>query len=179
MRKPRRSAAAATQFPRRTGPAQAAGGRSLRGATPRPPATGLYGSTVPIRRLGVVAVTAAALLLATAAQAIPMGAYGNTARFDRLTGQKTKSGLVFLGWDQGRTYGSPYSTFLANLRERPHVAIHPEGRDRKFTPSAIALGRGDAHLIGWRRLRHRYEAAESRGLPALHRPAVALTQRQR
>jgi hypothetical protein len=103
---------------------------------------------VATRRLGLLAAAAAALLLAAAAQAIPMGAYGNTARFDRLTGQKTQSGLVFLGWDQGRTYGSPYSTFLANLRERPHIAIHPEGRDRKFTPSAIALGRGDAHLIG-------------------------------
>jgi hypothetical protein len=41
-----------------------------------------------------------------------MGSYGNTARFDRLTGQKMKSGLVFLGWDQGRTWGSPYSFYI-------------------------------------------------------------------
>ena len=76
-----------------------------------------------------------------------MGAYGNTARFDRLTGQRTQSGLVFLGWDQGRTWGSPYDYFLSNLRERPHIALHPEGRGRLITPSAIALGKGDAHLI--------------------------------
>ena len=77
-----------------------------------------------------------------------MGAYGNTARFDRLTGQRTESGLVFLGWDQGRTWGSPYTFFLNGLRERPHIALHPEGRGRVMTPSAIALGKGDAHLIG-------------------------------
>jgi hypothetical protein len=77
-----------------------------------------------------------------------MGAYGNTARFDRLTGQRTQSGLVFLGWDQGRTWGSPYTFFLNGLRERPHIALHPEGRGRIMTPSAIALGKGDAHLIG-------------------------------
>ena len=77
-----------------------------------------------------------------------MGAYGNTARFDRLTGQRSESGLVFLGWDQGRTWGSPYSYFLDNLLERPHIALHPEGRGRTLTPSAIALGKGDTHLIG-------------------------------
>jgi hypothetical protein len=99
-------------------------------------------------RTALVAVAAGALLTAAAAQAIPMGSYGNTARFDRLTGQKTQSGLVFLGWDQGRTWGSPYSFFLSNLRERPHIALHPEGRGRTMTPSAIALGKGDAHLIG-------------------------------
>jgi len=91
---------------------------------------------------------AAAFAAAAAAQAIPMGAYGNTARFDRLTGQRTEAGLVFLGWDQGRSWGSPYTFFLSRLGERPHIALHPEGRGRIMTPSAIALGKGDAHLIG-------------------------------
>ena len=51
----------------------------------------------------------ALLLLAPAAQAVvSTSAYGNTARFDRLTGQQTESGLVFLGWDKGRTWGSKY-----------------------------------------------------------------------
>lgn len=98
-------------------------------------------------RLGLV-VAAGALLAAGPAQAIPMGAYGDTARFDRLTGQKTASGLVFLGWDQGRSWGAPYSFFLSNLRDRPHIALHPENRGRVLTPSAIALGKGDAHLVG-------------------------------
>jgi len=95
----------------------------------------------------VLVAVAASVVTVAAAQAIPMGAYGNTARFDRLTGQRTQSGLVFLGWDQGRTWGSPYDYFLSNLRERPHIALHPEGRGRLITPSAIALGKGDAHLI--------------------------------
>jgi hypothetical protein len=99
------------------------------------------------RRFVPCALVALALVAAAAAQAIPMRAYGNTARFDSLTGQRTQSGLVFLGWDQGRTWGSPYSYFLNNLLERPHIALHPEGRGRSLTPSAIALGKGDAHLI--------------------------------
>jgi hypothetical protein len=100
-------------------------------------------------RLGVLALVLVAALPAVAAQAaVSLGAYGNTARFDRLTGQKTESGLVFLGWDQGRTWGSPYSFFLTTLRDRPHIALHTEGRGRTLTPSAIALGKGDAHLIG-------------------------------
>jgi len=100
------------------------------------------------RWLTTATVVAAAFAAAAAAQAIPMGAYGNTARFDRLTGQRTEAGLVFLGWDQGRSWGSPYTFFLSRLGERPHIALHPEGRGRIMTPSAIALGKGDAHLIG-------------------------------
>jgi hypothetical protein len=101
------------------------------------------------RRYLVVAFVLVGFALggAVTAKAIPMGAYGSTARFDRLTGQRSESGLVFLGWDQGRSWGSPYSYFLSNLLERPHIALHPEGRGRALTPSAIALGKGDAHLI--------------------------------
>lgn len=65
-------------------------------------------------------------LLAPAAQAVvSTGAHGNTARFDRLTGQRTESGLMFLGWDQGRTWGSKYEVFLNRLVERPQIALHP------------------------------------------------------
>jgi hypothetical protein len=116
----------------------------------------------------VAALVAVGLLWVAAAQAIPMGSYGNTARFDRLTGQKTQSGLVFLGWDQGRTWGSPYSYFLGALRERPHIALHPEGRGAPLTPSAIALGKGDAHLVALA-----LAIAES-GKPALIRPLAEM-----
>jgi hypothetical protein len=115
-----------------------------------------------LRRLAFALVV---LALAPAAQAaVSVGAYGNTARFDRLTGQRTESGLVFLGWDQGRTWGSPYAFFLGRLGERPHVALHPEGRGRTLTPSAIALGRGDAHLIGLA------QAIAEAGKPVIIRP---------
>jgi hypothetical protein len=120
-------------------------------------------------RLALCAVAAVFLAAVAAAEAaIPMGAYGNTARFDRLTGQRTESGLVFLGWDQGRSWGSKYSVFLASLGERPHIALHPEGRGRTLTPSAIALGRGDAHLIGLA------QAIADSGKPVLIRPLAEM-----
>jgi hypothetical protein len=120
-------------------------------------------------RLALCAVVAACLATVAAAEAaIPMGVYGNASRFDRLTGQRTQSGLVFLGWDQGRTWGSKYSFFLASLGERPHIALHPEGRGRTLTPSAIALGKGDAHLIGLAQ-----EIAES-AKPVLIRPLAEM-----
>ena len=57
---------------------------------------------------------------------LPVGVYGNMARFDRMTGQHTDSGLAFIGWDQGRTWGKPYSYFLDILGDRPHIALKTE-----------------------------------------------------
>ena len=99
-----------------------------------------------MRRLLFVAVLAA-VVPSTAQARIFVGAYGNTARFDALTGQRTDSGLTYLAWDQGRTWGSPYSYFLANLRERPHIALKT-ARNGGITPQGIAQGKGDPHLIG-------------------------------
>jgi hypothetical protein len=113
-------------------------------------------------------VLVAAALPAGAQAAVSAGAYGNTTRFDRLTGQKTESGLVFLGWDQGRTWGSKYEFFLNKLGDRPHIALHPEGRGRFLTPSAIALGKGDAHLIELAR------AIDAAGKPVIIRPLAEM-----
>ncbi len=120
-----------------------------------------------MRRLAC-ALAFAALLTPAAEAAVSAGAYGNTARFDRLTGQRTESGLVFLGWDQGRTWGSKYEFFLNKLGERPHIALHPEGRGLTLTPSAIALGKGDAHLIGLA------QAISASGKPAIIRPLAEM-----
>jgi hypothetical protein len=119
---------------------------------------------------GLVGVAAAcvAAVAVSVAQAIPMGAYGNVARFDQLTGQRTQSGLVFLGWDQGGGWGSPYSFFLGQLGRRPHIALHTEGRGRNITPSAIALGKGDAHLIGLA------NAIAEAGKPVIIRPLAEM-----
>jgi hypothetical protein len=119
-------------------------------------------------RLAVCAAVVAGLVPVAAEAAVSLGAYGNTARFDRLTGQRTESGLVFLGWDQGRTWGSRYEFFLSSLGDRPHIALHPEGRGRTLTPSAIALGRGDAHLIGLA------EAIAESGKPVIIRPLAEM-----
>ena len=113
-------------------------------------------------------MVAAATLPAAGHAAVSAGAYGNTARFDRLTGQRTESGLVFLGWDQGRTWGSKYEFFLNKLGDRPHIALHPEGRGRMLTPSAIALGKGDAHLVGLAK------AIDVAGKPMIIRPLAEM-----
>jgi len=48
-----------------------------------------------VRRWIVAAMPfAAALVAVAAAQAIPMGAYGNISRFDRLTGQRTADAMT-------------------------------------------------------------------------------------
>jgi hypothetical protein len=121
-----------------------------------------------MRRLACALALAALLSPAAAHAAVSAGAYGNTAHFDRLTGQHTESGLVFLGWDQGRSWGSKYEFFLNKLGERPHIALHPEGRGRTLTPSAIALGKGDAHLIGLA------QAIAASGKPAIIRPLAEM-----
>jgi hypothetical protein len=121
-----------------------------------------------MRRLACALALAALLSPAAAHAAVSAGAYGNTARFDRLSGQHTESGLVFLGWDQGRTWGSKYEFFLNKLGERPHIALHPEGRGRTLTPSAIALGKGDAHVIGLA------QAIAASGKPAIIRPLAEM-----
>jgi hypothetical protein len=119
-------------------------------------------------RLAASTVLVACVAPVSAQAAVSVGAYGNTARFDRLTGQRTESGLVFLGWDQGRTWGSNYAFFLNRLGDRPHIALHPEGRGRTLTPSAIALGRGDAHMIGLA------QAIDASGKPVIIRPLAEM-----
>lgn len=110
----------------------------------------------------LVELVAACLQAAAPADgAIPLGVYGDAARFDRLTGQRTESGLGYMAWDQGRTWGKPYSYFLDTLGERPHLALK---LDRGMTPRSVAIGRGDAHLIGLA------QAIAAAGKPVLLRP---------
>jgi hypothetical protein len=111
--------------------------------------------------LGLVLVC---LAPAAAPAAVGMGVYGDVARFDRLTGQRTQSGLAFIGWDQGRTYGKPYSYFLQTLGDRPHIALQTDRGGGAISPRSIALGQGDAHLLGLA------AAISQAGKPVLLRP---------
>jgi hypothetical protein len=96
---------------------------------------------------------------------LAVGVYAsNVARFDRLTGQHSQSALVFIGWDQGRTWGKPYSYFLATFGERPHITLKTERGGGAITMRSIALGQGDAHLIGLA------TAISDAGKPVLLRP---------
>ena len=56
----------------------------------------VYGSLVRLIRHLAGALCVLALVPPVAGAAVSSGAYGNLARFDRLTGQKTEPGLVFL-----------------------------------------------------------------------------------
>ena len=96
---------------------------------------------------------------------VAVGVYAsNVPRFDRLTGQHTASALAFIGWDQGRTWGKPYSYFLDTLGERPHIALKTERGGGSISTRAIALGQGDPHLIGLA------TAISDAGKPILLRP---------
>jgi hypothetical protein len=96
---------------------------------------------------------------------VAAGVYAsNVPRFDRLTGQHTTSALAFIGWDQGRTWGKPYSYFLDTLGERPHIALKTERGGGAISTRAIALGQGDAHLIALA------TAISEAGKPVLLRP---------
>lgn len=121
---------------------------------------------MPIGRLGLLLILGICLVpsAGAAGRNLPVGVYGNVARFDRLTGQRTDSGLAFLGWDQGRTWGNPYSYFLDTLGDRPHIALTTARGSGTISTRAIALGQGDAHLIGLA------QAISESGKPVLLRP---------
>ena len=129
-----------------------------------------------LRRLGLVAVAAVCLVPAAggadAGRNLPVGVYGNVPRFDRMTGQHTDSGLAFIGWDQGRTWGKPYSYFLDTLGDRPHIALGTEHGGGAISMRAIALGQGDPHLIGLA------NAISDSGKPVLLRPLGEMNNTQ-
>jgi len=124
----------------------------------------------PLLRLAVWLSICAALCFGAIASAAPqarvdVGVYASdVARFDRLTHQHSDSPLVFLGWDQGRTWGSQYSSFLDSLGDRPHIELKAKTRGGAISTKAIALGQGDAHLLG---LAH---AIADSGKPVIVRP---------
>jgi hypothetical protein len=67
-----------------------------------------------------------------------LGVLGGRARFDQLTGQRTRVGHVIAGWGQG-----PVSNILRGLGETPMLGIRTDG---SMTPRDVAYGRGDAWL---------------------------------
>jgi len=119
-------------------------------------------------RLALFLIAATCLVPSSAAapQArVMVGVYANNVpRFDRLTGQHSASALAFIGWDQGRTYGKPYGYFLETLGERPHIALKTDRGGGAISMRSIALGQGDAHLIGLA------NAISDSGKPVLLRP---------
>jgi hypothetical protein len=88
---------------------------------------------------------------ATWARLILLGIRGDAARFKMQTGQESAVMHIFLGWDQGRVWGSPLAELLASLAPIPMIHLgtsqKPPGLREAISPQAIALGGGDAYLV--------------------------------
>jgi hypothetical protein len=80
-----------------------------------------------------------------------LGITGDPARFQSQTGQKSAIKHVFLGWQQGMTWGTKIEVFLPQLAPIPmiHLGIGGPGalRVARITMQQIANGQGDAYLI--------------------------------
>ena len=105
-----------------------------------------------------VALLAVSLVLAVgAAAAAPsavnkplLGIAGQAPRFQTQTGQDSQVRHAFLGWEQGRQWGSPFSQLFASLKPIPMIHIGTDrgrARTEAITPAQIAAGKGDGYLV--------------------------------
>jgi hypothetical protein len=108
-----------------------------------------------VRRLLVIGLLALALLPGTtgeAAKAKPLlGIFGDPARFEQLTGQRSSVRHVILGWDQGLRWGKPLDQLIPTLTPVPMIGINTKSGwpnpKEVITPLGIAQGKGDAYLV--------------------------------
>jgi Glycosyl hydrolase family 26 len=114
-------------------------------------------------RRGLVLLLLCTLALAHAAAAAAprpearplLGVFGDAARFQQLTGQRSTVRHTILGWDQGHTWGKRLPQLLSTLRPVPMLGLGtrkgwPSPREA-ITPAGIAAGKGDAFLIALNR----------------------------
>jgi hypothetical protein len=87
-----------------------------------------------------------------------LGAHGDVARFDRLTGQATRIRLLIVGWGQGAAWGSSFTRLFAGMSELPMLGISTGDTPttEKISPRDIALGRGDDYLLALSRAVHEW-----------------------
>ena len=102
-----------------------------------------------VRRLALVAA-AFLILVPTASARILLGVLGDQSRFAGQTGQHSQVGHVFLGWNQGYTWGGKFALQFAEHTPIPMIAMtmsngwpHPH---EAITPAGLANGKGDAYL---------------------------------
>ena len=103
-----------------------------------------------MRRFFVVAL--AGLAVAAPAQAKPqLGITGDLPRFKVLVGQDSTVHQAFLGWGQGQSYGSPFTSLFAQFGPIPMIhlgtAARPPSVKEAISPAQIAAGSGDGYLI--------------------------------
>jgi hypothetical protein len=88
-----------------------------------------------------------------------LGVAGKADRFERQTGQDSTVRHLFLGWEQGRSWGSPFAKLLAGLRPVPMIHVGTDrgrARTEAITPAGIAAGRGDGYLLALNRAVHAF-----------------------
>ncbi len=107
-----------------------------------------------VKRWALVAVTCV-LVVATGAGSAPtvsklwLGNAGNLPRFLGQTGQRSSVNAVFVGWDQGRSWGAPFANLLKQSGPIPMFHVGTKGKSGRqvITPLQISQGRGDAYLV--------------------------------
>jgi hypothetical protein len=83
-----------------------------------------------------------------AAATVQLGILGNTQRFEQLTGQSSAVHHVIVGWGQGQTWGSNFTSLFASLGVTPMVGFSTaQGSREMITPLQLANGGGDSYLI--------------------------------
>jgi len=83
-----------------------------------------------------------------AAATLQLGILGNTQRFEQLTGQTSAVHHVIVGWGQGQTWGSNFTSLFASLGVTPMVGFSTaQGSREMITPLQLANGAGDSYLI--------------------------------
>ncbi len=96
-----------------------------------------------------LAVLAAVALPTTADARVRLGVYGDMAHLERITGQRSTTRLYFPSWDQGQRWETRDPAFLEQFGERPMIGLSMSKAGKEFlSPRQVALGRGDAHLLG-------------------------------
>jgi hypothetical protein len=99
------------------------------------------------------AAAVAAVVLAPVAAARPLlGVAGDGARFASLTGQRSSTSHMYLGWGQGQSWGASFDRIFPKLGSAPLVTITTYRWPSKrsvLTPLQIARGAGDSYLIAF------------------------------
>lgn len=108
-----------------------------------------------MRRLPALAGLALALAFVPLAVGSPsvakllLGITGDPSRFQAQTGQQSAVRSVFIGWQQGQTWGTRFPRLLESMQPVPMFHVGTKGRNKKeaITPRGIANGAGDGFLI--------------------------------
>lgn len=110
---------------------------------------------VPGRRTLVIALLLAAGLALAAGSSressrkVFLGVYGDAARFAAQTGQSSDTRMLFVGWGQGLSYGSPFAELFKTMQAKPMLALTadlPHGGG-SISPRQVATGTGDGYLV--------------------------------